>query len=453
MKKSNLRFPMTPMLLLSFLVPESARAAEFFFERDPSLPLVYVTAAFRGGSTQDPDLKSGATEMTGLLMLRGTKTKTKQQIDLSLDQLGGSIEFDTRAEFIAFRGRVLAENLGPYLSLLSEILTSPSFRQQELEKLKKEQISQLLQELNEDRSLVRLRFDETFFKGHPYSKPNSGKIKDIQNLQASDLQHQFQKLISAPRMVLLSAGSAQKKDFDGFLAELNSKLPQELPLQPIAEFQGGPSKPRIVVFDKPERTQTQVMIGQKGVSFQTPDLDALQLANHAFGGGGFQARLMVELRVKRGWTYGAGSGFKIGSKPHSWRVSFFPKNADTPAAVSEALKMIGDLKKNGITEAEFDASKKSIVNSAGFSYNTPSKRLENRLTEVIFGLPEGYFKGFANRISALTREEVNASLGRFLDPDHLMIGLVATAKVSKPGIAKALGIPEKEIEVQDYQKE
>jgi predicted Zn-dependent peptidase len=73
---------MTPMLLLSFLVPESARAAEFFFERDPSLPLVYVTAAFRGGSTQDPDLKSGATEMTGLLMLRGTKTKTKQQIDL-----------------------------------------------------------------------------------------------------------------------------------------------------------------------------------------------------------------------------------------------------------------------------------------------------------------------------------------------------------------------------------
>ncbi len=440
-------------LMTFFLIPELAHSTEFFFERDPSLPLVYVSAAFRGGSTQDPDGKNGAADLMGKLMLRGTKSKTKQQIDLALDQLGGTVEFETRAEFVAFRGAVLSENLGPYLVLLEEILTAPSFRAQELEKLKKEQVSSLLNDLNQDRSLIRLRFDETFFKGHPYAKPNSGKIKDLQSLTVADLQKQYQKLITQKRMVVLAAGDTDRSSFKTFLNEIETKRNADLPLSPVNAFEGEPQKTRVVIFDKPDRTQTQVLIGQKGVSFKTPELDALQIANHAFGGGGFQARLMVELRVKRGWTYGAGSGFKFGSSPHSWRIGFFPKNGDTPPAIAEAVRMIRDLKEKGITEAEFQASTKSILNSAGFSYNTPEKRMENRLTEVIFGLPDGYFKGYADRIRKVSREEVNLALKSFIQPEHLMIGLVATASASKAGIAKALHLSEKEIEVQSYLKE
>jgi zinc protease len=448
--KSRIILPILPLLLISAW---SAKAAEFYFEKDPSLPLVYVTAAFHGGSTQDPDLRSGTTDLMGKLMLRGTKEKTKSQIDLALDQMGGAIEFETRAEFIAFRGMVLSENLPAYLSLLSEIITAPSFRAKELEKLKKEQVSQLLDELNQDRSLVRLRFDETFFRGHPYSKPNSGKIKDIQNLGVNDLQKQYQKLINSSNLVLLGAGDADRSGFDSFVAGIQKSRAGSGSIAPLPEFGNIPEKLRVVIFDKPERTQTQVLIGQKGVTFNTPDLDALQIANHAFGGGGFQARLMIELRVKRGWTYGAGSNFKLGSTPHSWKVGFFPKNADTPAAIHEALKMIEDLKRNGVTAAEFDSAKKSIVNSSGFSYNTPQKRLENRLTEVIFGLPEGYFTGYADRISKISREQVNSALQRFIEPDHMMVGLVASGSVSRSAIAKELGIPESRIEIQNYQKE
>jgi zinc protease len=443
--------PFLSALLLFSL--SSASAAELFFEKDPSLPLVYLTAAFHGGATRDPEQKSGATDLMGKLMLRGTKNKTKAQLDQALDQMGGALEFETRAEFIAFRGVVLSENLPAYLSLLSEVITSPSFRANELEKLKKEQISQLLDELNQDRSLVRLRFDETFFRGHPYSKPNNGKIKDIRGLSVADLQKQYQKLISTSNLVLLGAGDADRSKLEEFLAALPKAASQAPAVSPLPAFDSAPQKLKVVIFDKPDRTQTQVLIGQTGVSFKTPELDALQIANHAFGGGGFQARLMIELRVKRGWTYGAGSNFKFGSTPHSWKVAFFPKNADTPPAIREALRMIGDLKKDGISEAEFEAAKKSIVNGAGFSFNTPKKRLENRLTEVIFGLPEGYFANYAARISKITRAEVNSALQKFIEPDHLMVGLVATASVSRKAIAKELGIPENQVEIQNYQKE
>jgi zinc protease len=162
---------------------------------------------------------------------------------------------------------------------------------------------------------------------------------------------------------------------------------------------------------------------------------------------------MVELRVKRGWTYGAGSSFRAGSRPHSWRVGFSPKNADTPPAIKEALNLVRDLKKTGITDAQFNASKQSLVNSSGFSFNTPQKRLENKLIEVLYGLPDGYYRDYAKRLSALTLPEVNQTIESFVDPDHMMIGIVGTASISKDAIANELGVPPASIEVQSYQKE
>ncbi|NDF14623.1 insulinase family protein [bacterium] len=245
---------MIAQLLAPLLIQLPAKAAEFFFEKDPSLPLVYVTAAFRGGSAHDPDSKNGATQMMGHLMLRGTKSKTKQQIDLALDQMGASIGFETRAEFCAFRGSVLSENLPAFLSLLQEILTSPSFRSQELEKLRAEQISMLLNELNQDRSLVRLRFDEVFFKGHPYAKPNSGKIRDIQTLTVGDLQRHYQNLVTSNNLILLAAGDSSESDYASFLRGMNEKSNAGSTLSPVPEFRNPPSGTRIVIFDKPDRS-------------------------------------------------------------------------------------------------------------------------------------------------------------------------------------------------------
>jgi zinc protease len=437
------------LLTLSF----STQAAELYFEQDRSLPLVYITVAFKGGATQDPDGKNGATDLMGRLMLRGTKGKTKQQIDLALDSLGANLGVETRAEFVTFRASVLSENLKPFLELLGEIISTPSFRPRELEKLKKEQMSSLLDDLSQDRSLIRLRFDQTFFKNHPYSKSNNGRIKDIQSLSVADIQKQYQHLINQNQMLVLAAGDAKESALQPFITSIEkSRTGTSAGIQ-VPEFKNEPQKLRVVIFDKPDRTQTQVMIGQKGITFDNADLDALQLANYAFGGGSFQSRLMVELRVKRGWTYGAGSGFKMGSHAHSWRISFFPKNSDTPPAIHEALKLVTQLKEKGLTQAEFEAAKQSMVNSAGFSFNTPAKRMENKLSEKIFGLPDHYYRDFAKRIDALSLDQVNQSLKKFLTPEHMMVGVVATASLSKAEIAKQLGMAEKDIEVLNYQKE
>ncbi len=441
------------ILVLAFY-SQSLLAAEFVFEKDSSLPLVRVNVVFRGGASTDPDLKNGTTDLMGKMMLRGTKSKTKNQIDLLLDQLGGSINVDNRSEYLSFTGNVLSENIGPFMELFTEILASPSFRPGEFEKLKKEQMSALQDALGQDREVARLRFDQIFFKKHPYSKSNQGRVSEIASIQIADLQHQYQKLIRDSQMFVLASGDVQQKAFDPLLSTFQEQRnSNKTPLSPLEEFKDTPKKLKVVIVDKPDRTQTQVVIGKQGIKITSPDMDALTLANHAFGGGTFMSRLMVELRVKRGWTYGAGSNFKFGSQPHTWRISFFPKNVDTPPAILEALKMIQDLKTKGLTAEEFDFAQKSLVNSAGFNFNTPEKRLSNQLVEKLFGLPEGYHRNMAHRISALTLEQVNLALSRFLGTGQFLVEVVGTADKSKKDLAQALKISENEIEVQNYLKD
>src|SRR5581483_4258277 len=101
----------------------------------------------------------------GEMLLRGTKSKTKEQIDLALDQMGARLEVEARAEALILRGSVLASQLDPFLKLVSEIVTEPSFPENEIRKLKSEIVSGILEELGNDSGLASRRFNTFLFRG------------------------------------------------------------------------------------------------------------------------------------------------------------------------------------------------------------------------------------------------------------------------------------------------
>ena len=210
---------------------------------------------------------------------------------------------------------------------------------------------------------------------------------------------------------------------------------------------------KLLLVDKPDRTQTQITGGQIGVQMTDPSFFPLYLGNHAFGGGSFSARLMTEIRVKRGWSYGAYSYFKQSREPRSWQFYLFPAAKDTPAALELTLQLVKDVQERGIKADEFNFAQQSLVNSAGFMYNTSRKRVENKLMERTLGLPDGFMKSYGPRLQAVTLNDVNSALHNFLHPDKLAIVVLATAKDSKAKIAKAAGLPENQIQVVPYNKE
>jgi zinc protease len=446
-------------ILTGLLFSQLAQSSETAFETDPRLPLVYINVAFKAGSVSDPAGKSGLTNFMGETLLRGTLARTKSQIDLALDQIGARLEVETRAEALIFRGAVLSSQLGPFLSLLSEIVTQPSAPENEIKKLKSEIVSALQEELGHDSSLAVRRFNRFLFRNHPYGKPVLGTVHDIENLSREDILTHYRRIVRSDTLLVVGSGDVDEDQIKEWTAKLAQTIQQGSEgHNGKGEFEatGRPENAdqrRLLIIDKPERTQTQINFGQIGVKMTDSDFFPLHLGNYAFGGPSFSAVLMTEIRVKRGWSYGANSAFRFGLQPRSWHVHLFPAAKDTPSALAYSLKLVETLKQNGLSPEQFNFSKKSLINSAGFMYNTPKKRVENKLLERTLDLPDGFMKTFGPALSKVSLSDVNSALKGFLKPEKMAITVLGTAKDLKEPLAKAAGVPLSEVEVVSYTQE
>jgi zinc protease len=442
-----------PLLVaLTWLAPSAASAIDVSFERDTTLPLVHINLAVRSGAVTDPQGLLGLTNFTADMLLRGTRTRTKEQIDLTLDQLGAVLETETRAESIVIRGAVLSSNLPQFLSLLTEIVTQPSFPEREIQKLKAQTISGILEELSEDSSLAARRFNHFLFRTHPYGNPVDGTQKDVERFTRQKVAAHYDRLFRDGAFVVVGTGDAKVEDIETWAKGIAAARPgkgadRDLSTPTDTEMR------RLTLIDKPGRTQAQVFIGQTGVKLTDPEYFPLYIANHAFGGESFTARLMTELRVKRGWTYGAYSTFRIGTVPRSWMVHSFPGEKDASPAVALTLKMIQDLRDHGISKAEFEFSKQSLIKGAGFAYDTPKKRVENALTEKTIDLPDGFIKSYASRMEKVSLEQSNEALRKFLRPEQLTITILGTAADLKDKLGPATGVPQDKFIIEDWSKE
>lgn len=444
---------MKTILLISLILSlSSAHATEVIFEKDNSLPIVYINAAFKVGAAHDPLDQSGLAHLLCQMMLRGTTTKTKTQIDEAIDQLGARLECETRAESIVFRGAVLSGQFQKFSELFLDILSHPTFPDSELVKLKAEVTSKILEQQGKDNTLAKRHFDSWFFGTHPYAKPIIGKLKTIPNITSSSLRSVFDKWIHAGTLLIVGTGDVDQSEIETFSRQVvKNRPPKESP--PFIEAPSIAAKQRVQFIDKPDRSQTQINVGQLGIKLSDSKYHALYLANHAFGGGSFTARMMTEIRVKRGWSYGAYSYFKDASQPKLWQYYLFPASKDTLSALKVSLDMVKEFQKSGITQAEFDSAKRSLVNNAGFNFNTPLKRVENTLSERLLGLKEGFWKDFGNELSDLSIGEVNSAVSSFIKPDQLSISVLGTASQLRAGVAKTLGIDEKEIQTVSYSED
>lgn len=438
--------------VLALLAPLPARAMEVAFERDSSLPLVFVNVVIKTGSVADPMGQSGISNFMGEMLLRGTRQRTKEQIDVELDQMGAKLEVEVRAEALIMRGAVVSSQADRFLKLLSEVVTQPSFPEQEIRKLRSEIISGIYDELGRDQTLASRRFTKFLFRGHPYGKPVLGTIKDIEKINRAQILAHYDRLIRDQKLLIVGAGDATEERIQAWSKDLAVARPGG---EPAAKVSGpeDDSFRRLRIVDKPDRTQTQIYIGQIGVRMTEPEFFPLYVGNHVFGGGSFSARLMTEIRVKKGWSYGAYSNFRHGRQPRSWSVYLFPAAKDSAVALKTSIGMVEDLAKSGITQTELEFAKSSLINSSGFMFNTPAKRVENKVLEKTLDLPDGFMKTYGPEMQKVTLAQVNQALAKYLKPNQLAITVLGSAKDLKAPLVQAAGVTDGHVEVVPYTDE
>jgi zinc protease len=170
-----------------------------------------------------------------------------------------------------------------------------------------------------------------------------------------------------------------------------------------------------------------------------PDHTALQVANVVFGGL-FTSRLTHEVRSVRGLSYGASSNLGHDRERELWTMWTFPAAKDAHKCLELQLRLYDDWVQNGIRPSELKRAKDFLVKSHAFEIDTASKRLDQRVEAELFGLPQGYFEGFVERVQRVTRKDANAALRTRLSKRNLAIVVVATAKDVRKDLATLPGL-------------
>ncbi|NUM88693.1 MAG: insulinase family protein [Bdellovibrionales bacterium] len=408
---------------------------------DKSSPLVFVDFALTRGSFYDPPQKAGLASLTLSLMFRGTQRRSNAEFHRALDNLGAEMSLGKFKESLRIYGVVLAEKVHPFLDLLEEMILEPRFPEDEFVKLKDQFRSALLDELGSDDDIAERRFQEYLLYGHPYGLVTSGSLASLERITLDDVKQFHAKNFRAPHVIFAATGGFASSAMRTRMSKILARMPKHAAITEEADPPEMPRGRHLLLLNKPDRTQSQILIGTRGVSFRDPDYLPMAMANHVFGGGSFSARLMTEVRVKRGWSYGAYSWFRSGRVPMFFAMSAVPSNKDTAACVKLMLDLYESFARKGITKKEFSFARTSLLNQSAFLQDTLRKRLENKVTEKILGLPAGFYDSYVARLRRVTHAQVVRAVRRQTDPKSVFALVLGSAEAVESELKGLEGFP------------
>lgn len=408
-----------------------------FVEQSVALPLVSVSIAQRGGAVLDPPSCEGASRLLSRLSRRTAGGRAFQTIEEELDRLGASLGSDVSYASVSLGGATIARSVEPFVDLVADAAGRPSLDREEFERLKRESRAEIVEGLDNDRALAHRALRRALYPDHPYARTASGTLSSIDNLtHAAVLEHD--RLTRRRDDVVLGMSGDIDIDQATRLAErIIAAIPETTGVPHVLEDPVVPEGRRLVIVDKPERAQTQILIGLAGTKPSDPDHSALHVAMTVFGGT-FSSRLMQQIRVERGWSYGAYATLPIDQCRQSLTLWTFPSKDDAAACTRLELDLLEALVERGITPKELSFAKKSLVRSHAFSVDTAAKRLGLALDTALLGLPSEYYDEFEERIAAVTLEQTAAALRQRIDPSRLVIAVVGSAKDLEPQILAAV---------------
>ncbi len=401
--------------------------AGLFVESTPALPLIGLSLSLKAGSSFDPEGKEGVARLMARLIRRTGAGRTAVETDLLLDAMGASLGAEAACSTVGLHGSTISRSNARFIDALADILQNPSFRADEFELLVREAESELVESLDNDRSLARRWFRRKLFDGHPYGRPPGGTISSLKRITLADLEAMYRRLFVRENAIIGLAGDIDERAGQELAERLTAKLPQgPASIDQVTE-PPGPKGRHLVVVDKPERTQTQILIGGLGTHPDDPDHTALHVANTIFGGT-FTARLCQEVRAKRGWSYGATSSLAFDRKRHAFSLWTFPKAEDAAPCIELQLGMLKSLRDGGVTKKELAWAKKYLERSHAFAIDTASKRVSLKVDSALYDLPKGYYEEYTERVKNVTLDEVNAAVRTRISDENLVIAVVGTEK-------------------------
>jgi len=410
---------------------------KLFVEASKKIPIVSIAVGFRSGSTFDPEGKEGLARMTARMLRRGCDGLDADEIEDTIDRLGGEFGADASPSASTAHAEVIARQIDPFLDLAQKLLGAPTFPEIELGRLAREAQAELIESRESDRTLAARAFRRTLFVNHPYGRRVAGSLASLEAIGRADVDSFYRAHYTKKNAVVAISGDVSDKGAHEMAERLLSRLSEgTLVTDKVPEARPAAGR-RLVIVDKPERTQTQMVVGWLGTHPEDEDHIAWLVGNTTFGGT-FTSRLMQEIRAKRGWSYGASSRVGFDRHRDAFTMWTAPSAVDAPACLALEIELLSQVRKEGLSQEEVDFTKSYLSRSHAFEIDTPRKRVHQPFEEALYDLPSGYHTGYLARVRDVSREAVNAALTRRMPEGDLVVAVVATDADSGAPLREAL---------------
>ncbi|NDJ16727.1 M16 family metallopeptidase [Myxacorys almedinensis] len=389
--------------------------------RDPSTPTVSLSAHVLAGQEFDRAEKSGLAKLTADNLTNGTTTKDALTLAKTLDDRGISFEISANRESVLMNGSALIEHLPILIQTMADVTQNASFPEQELELSRQRAITALKVQMDNPQYVARQVFQQTIYpENHPFhSFPTEASLSAIARQDLVD----FHKAHYRPDTTII----ALVGDFDP--AAVKTLLQNELgnwkaeakapmlvlptvaqPTQVVRRYQGIPGK-----------TQSVTLLGNAGIDRKDPRFYNALVMNQILGGDTLSSRLGGEIRDRQGLTYGIYSYFQAGNRQGPFLVSMQTAPEDADKAIASTLKLLEQVRTQGIETAELTTAQRSLTSSYPVDLANPESLTNTILMNEVYGLNVAELRQYPNQIERVTQAQVDRAANELLHPDRIVV--------------------------------
>jgi len=417
---------------LKFTIPLAERVVldngmVVYMMEDHELPQINITALIGTGSVFDPAAKVGLAGLTGAVMRSGgTTALPPEKINDELEFMASSIESSIGTDVGNVSLVSLTKNLDRTLRIFAQVLMAPVFREDKVELARRHTIEALRRQNDDPKGIADRELSRAIYRGTPLGRvPTFTMVKAI----TRDDMVGFHRKYYRPNNVIMSvAGDFTAKDMVSLLNQAftgwkSERVESPVIREPVTEF-----SPEVLHLQK-EVNQSVIRMGHMGISKDNPDLYAIRVMDAILGSGGFNSRLMSEIRNNQGLAYNVESSFDIGKRYlGTFEAETETKGESTGKTIGLMEEIIAGMTKKPVTDQELALAKDSIINSFIFGFTNTASVASQKARLEYYRYPAGYLENYRDNLARVTRDDVLRVARKYLHPEALKLVVVGDAK-------------------------
>ncbi len=399
---------------------------------DSTHPVQSLTLQIPVGKLSDPAFREGTAELAVSLMLKGPKSISSEEFTETFEHAGASLFADVKDEYTIISVRMLKKAANEIVPLFWKMISNPALDKKEFLRIKKEMVTGLKAEFSDPSTLANKHFyAELFGREHPAGRNNL--ISNVKRISLEQIVSFYTTCIGPKDSCMVIAGdgstTAMKEEFENLFVAWQKKsdcAPSVSDSLPVL------SENRIRIIDKPEFSQTTILMGHTSIHELHRNKIPLAIANYILGGGNFSSRLMARIRSEMGRTYGIASQLSCLKSYGIFSIGSSTQNNQVEGVITAILDVYDNFVSNGPTESENDKAKQFAAGNMAFELEGLNNIVEKLLWLRFYGRDNSYIESFDSLISPIKSTGIRDALQKnFMSENFVIIAVGKRIEIEK----------------------